>query len=155
MAATKTKPTGRKRTNITKELKTNILNRISMGCTLKETCREFNVSVSGVRLHLVKDNLFKEEMEIARRMQAWAYLDDIIEIAENKELDVFENEEGKRTPNPTNVARDTLIIKTKTKAMSFLHPKRFNEKTNVDVTSSDGTVFGGLTIIGDKLKGKE
>ncbi len=99
-----------------------------------------------MRLWRYKHLEFKSMYEVARQAQADLYIDELREVARNRENDLMETNEGYKS-NPAAVARDKLIIDTDKWIACKVLPKVYGDKSEV---KSDITAH--VTTHEDRLK---
>lgn len=91
---------------------------------------------------------FQDQYARAKEIGYEVWEDEIIKIAEDQSRDQIPDGKGGFKSDNTAVNRDRLRIDTKKWLMSKLASKKYGDKTNVDLSSSDGTM--GVVFIGSK-----
>ncbi len=76
---------------------------------------------------------FKSLYEVARQAQADLYIDELREVARNRENDLMQCADGYKS-NPAAVARDKLIIDTDKWIACKVLPKIYGDKQQVETT---------------------
>lgn len=114
-----------------------ILSLISVGKTVKAACQKFGYDDArvGSFYRLVrKDARIKEMYDVARELQAEAWLDDNVDIADNRGNDTFVDEKGVRKTDHGVIQRDRLRVDTRQWGMGALNRKRFGDRKHVDIS---------------------
>lgn len=129
-----------------------ICTRLIKGETLTAICDEEGMpSVGVVRLWRHTNAAFAAQYEAAREAFAEAVFEEILEIADDGRNDWEERESRNGTYialNKEAVQRSALRIRTREYMLSKLAPKRYGEKSQLDLTNSDGS----LATMSDEAK---
>lgn len=122
------RPIGRP-SKFSQELAEKICEQIAHGKSLRAICAEDDMpSTSTVCKWLNENQEFSEQYARARDRQADYYFEEIVEIADNVEAD------------SAAVAKARLQVDARKWTLSKLAPKKYGEKTELDVKSSDGSM---------------
>jgi len=78
------------------------------------------------------DKVIRERYDVARELQAEAWLDDNIDIADNRGDDTFIDAKGMRKTDRGIIQRDNLRIQTRQWTMSAMNRKRFGDHRHID-----------------------
>ncbi|MBN2569994.1 MAG: DNA packaging protein [Deltaproteobacteria bacterium] len=129
-----------------------ILELMRSPMSLRRACLEVGVPPSTV-IHWKNDNPdFGAQYAIARMDQAEAYIDEIMDIADDNSLDkeVIEDKDGniKTIINHDHINRSRLRVDTRKWYASKVLPKLYGDKLQVDQT-----VQGSLEMFIDSLAG--
>jgi hypothetical protein len=107
-------------------------------------------AVSTVLLWVVKGDrqdetykTFSEQYRCAREAQSEALLDEVIELADDAAGDYHLNVETdsgtiKAAPNIEHIQRSRLRIETRFRAAAKMHPRKFGEKVQQELTGPNG-----------------
>lgn len=122
------RPIGRP-SKFSQELAEKICEQIAHGKSLRAICAEDDMpSTSTVCKWLNENQDFSEQYARARDRQADYFFEEIIEISDSVEAE------------SASVAKARLQIDARKWAVSKLAPKKYGEKTELDVKSSDGSM---------------
>jgi len=142
----KNKGPGRPKEYNTETLK-RICNLIIDGHSLTETARKIGVTRQAIYKWRKEDDNFAEMYQEALEVRAEGLMDEILQISDDDSRDVIVDEEtGRKTGNTTAVQRDKLRVTSRNRLMQWLNPKKFSERSNIDITSNGESVYGGLMI---------
>ena len=131
-------------TKFTKALALKICQRIALGESLRNVCRDEKMPVtSTVMLWALEDRGgFSEQYAKAREMQAENMFDEILDIADDGENDFYtrkaQSGEEYEVPDHEHINRSRLRVDTRKWYLSKVLPKKFGDKLD-------------LTSLGDKL----
>lgn len=78
------------------------------------------------------DKAIREQYDVARELQAESWLDDNIDISDNRGKDTFVDMKGVRKKDHAVIQRDDLRIKTRQWTMSAMNRKRFGDYRHID-----------------------
>ena len=112
-----------------------ILSLVSVGKTVKAACEEcgYDEERMGTFYQLVrKDARIKEMYDMARELQAEAWLDDIVSISDNRGNDTFIDQKGVRKTDHGIIQRDRLRVDVRQWGMGAINRKRFGDHKHVD-----------------------
>lgn len=112
-----------------------VLSRVSMGETVKAACEAegFDKKKTGSFYTLMRgDKTMRENYDIARQLQAESWLDDNIDISDDKTADRYIDAKGNERINHEVMQRSKLRIETRQWTMGVLHRKRFGDHKHVD-----------------------
>lgn len=117
------------------ETRAIICERISGGESLTAICKEDGMPAKvTVFKWICNDEDFANQYARAREAQAEHYLDEIISISDDSVLDVeIDPETGHERTNHEVVARARLRVDTRKWAMSKLAPKKYGDRTALDL----------------------
>lgn len=128
MSEKQKRPIGRP-SKFSQDLADKICEQIAHGKSLRAVCAEDDMpSTSTVCKWLNESQEFSEQYARARDRQADHYFEEIIEIADTVESD------------SAAVAKARLQVDARKWTLSKLAPKKYGEKTELDVKSSDGSM---------------
>ena len=112
-----------------RELEERICEILARGHSMSEICRRKDIPAeSTVYKWLAEGGAFSERYAHAREQQADFYADEIIEIADNC------------PPETGEVAKAKLKIDARKWKATRLAPKKYSEKTELDLKSTDGSM---------------
>ena len=110
-------------------IETHICELLARGHSLAAICRRKNLPApSTIYKWLAESPEFSEQYAHAREQQADFYADEIIEIADNC------------PPETGEVAKAKLKIDARKWKAARLAPKKYSEKTELDLKSTDGSM---------------
>lgn len=118
------------------------------GRSLKSICEDADMPARSTVLGWLQNDAmpgFLDKYARARELQAEAYLDDIIEIADNTTNDDTQTDYGP-IPNHEWITRSKIRIDARKWAMSKLAPKKYGDSKQLDVTSG-GQRITGIAIV--------
>jgi len=105
------------------------------GVSLRKICEMSGMPSRRAILNWLKNNEeFRQRYEIARLMQIEYWAHEIIDIADDTSGDFIINEHGERVVDHENINRARLKIDARKWLMSKLHPARYGDKVQADVT---------------------
>ena len=116
-----------------------LLSVISMGNTLKASAKDMGWTDNKVAsfYNLVRnDSVMREVYDEARKLQAESWLDDTIDIADDKTADRYTDDKGNERVNHEVIQRSKLRIDQRNWASGVLNRKRFGDHKHVDVNGS-------------------
>lgn len=121
-----------------------VCRRMICGEYLKDICNEEGMpSVGTVRYWRNQNAVFRAQYEAAREAQAEGIFDELIDIVDDGRNDWVERE-GRNGSyialNTEALGRSKLRAETRLKMLEKIAPKRYGEKAQLDLTSSDGTM---------------
>jgi hypothetical protein len=137
------KPTGRP-SDYSEEVAALICARIAAGESVRTICRDEDMpAMSTVFVWLAKHEGFQEQYARAREAQADAIMEDILDIADDGTNDWMErqNENGDSAGwslNGEHVQRSKLRVDARKWMAGKLAPKKYGEKSAVELTGKDG-----------------
>lgn len=136
-------PAGRP-SSFTPQVADFICERIAHGESLRRICADDDMPVcSTVFKWLVDRKEFSEQYARAREAQCDAFVEEIIEIADDSKDDTLKLESGERANNEW-INRSRLRVDTRKWLMSKLAPKKYGERLQNEHTGPDG---GAIQII--------
>lgn len=130
------------------QLKLQILERLAEGRSLRAICNDPDVPVTpaAVRKAVLTDTTFGTQYVRARDLGLDAMAEEILEIADNSTGDWVEkvNKDGSTVWvfNHENIQRSRLRCDVRKWFLSKLAPKRYGDRIQQDVTSSDSSLKG-------------
>lgn len=118
------------------ETRATICERIANGESLTAICKDDGFPAKNEVLKwLFNEPEFATQYAHAREAQAEHYLDEIIQIADDSVLDTEINpESGNEVTNHDVIQRAKLRVDTRKWAMSKLAPKKYGDRTALDVS---------------------
>lgn len=140
MSGKEKRPIGRP-SKFSQDLAEKICEQIAHGKSLRAICAEDDMpSTSTVCKWLNENQDFSEQYARARGRQADHYFEEIVEIADSVEAD------------SAAVAKARLQVDARKWAASKLAPKKYGEKTELDVKSSDGSMTPTVRIDAEEYR---
>lgn len=128
MSGKEKRPIGRP-SKFSQDMAEKICEQIANGKSLRAICAEDDMpSTTTVFKWLNENQEFSDQYARARDRQADYYFEEIIEIADSVEAD------------SATVAKARLQVDARKWTLSKLAPKKYGEKTELDVKSSDGSM---------------
>ena len=128
MSEKEKRPIGRP-TKYSQEMADKICEQIAHGKSLRAICAEDDMPpMKTIYRWLEANEEFRHQYARARGRQADHYFEEIVEIADSVEAD------------SAAVAKARLQVDARKWAASKLAPKKYGEKTELDVKSSDGSM---------------
>lgn len=122
------RPVGRP-SKFSQDLAENICEQIANGKSLRAICAEDDMPpMKTIYRWLEANEEFRHQYARARDRQADHYFEEIVEIADSVEAD------------SAAVAKARLQVDARKWTLSKLAPKKYGEKTELDVKSSDGSM---------------
>lgn len=116
-----------------------VLVEVAIGKTLKEALRETPIlDEEREQLHrlLIRDPEYREMYEAARKMQAIAWADEIIDISKDDSGDMATDARGGDKPNTAAVARHKLITDNLRWIMARTHFDQWGDKIQQDINGT-------------------
>lgn len=140
MSGKEKRPVGRP-SKFSQDLAENICEQIANGKSLRAICAGDDMpSATTVFKWLNENQDFSEQYARARGRQADHYFEEIVEIADSVEAD------------SAAVAKARLQVDARKWAASKLAPKKYGEKTELDVKSSDGSMTPTVRIDAEEYR---
>lgn len=139
----------------TKELADKICEELSCGRGLRSICRDKDIPVkeSTVRAWYVNDvNEFYAQYTRARKAGVDAWVDDIIEIADDGTNDYYEDSKGNLKFDQENVNRSRLRIESRKWIMAKLNPEKYGDSQKIEHGGSVGITGNGLSSLLEEAK---
>ncbi|HFB6298162.1 TPA: hypothetical protein WN303_000519 [Neisseria gonorrhoeae] len=128
-------------TDYTKDMADNICEKISGGLSLRAICAEPGMPARGtVYRWLIENADFQDQYARAREKQADYFAEEIIEIADSAEAE------------SAAVSKAKLQIDARKWAASKIAPKKYGDKTELDVKSSDGSMRPSVRIDAEEYR---
>lgn len=128
MSGKEKRPVGRP-SKFSQDLAENICEQIANGKSLRAICAEDDMPpMKTIYRWLEANEEFRHQYARARDRQADHYFEEIVEIADSVEAD------------SAAVAKARLQVDARKWTLSKLAPKKYGEKTELDVKSSDGSM---------------
>jgi hypothetical protein len=127
-----------------------LLGKISMGNTLKSSAKELgwdDKKISRFYSLMRNDRAMREMYDTARSLQAESWVDDNIDIADDKAADWYTDDKGNERKNHEVIQRSNLRIQTRQWTMGVFNRKRFGDHKHVDhggeITVNHAALLGG------------
>lgn len=140
MSGKQKRPVGRP-SKFSQDLAENICEQIANGKSLRAICAEDDMpSTTTVFKWLNENQDFSEQYARARDRQADHYFEEIVEIADSVEAE------------SAAVAKARLQVDARKWTLSKLAPKKYGEKTELDVKSSDGSMTPTVRIDAEEYR---
>lgn len=134
------RPVGRP-SKFSQDLAENICEQIANGKSLRAICAGDDMpSATTVFKWLNENQDFSEQYARARDRQADHYFEEIVEISDSVEAD------------SAAVAKARLQVDARKWTLSKLAPKKYGEKTELDVKSSDGSMTPTVRIDAEEYR---
>lgn len=128
-------------TDYTKDMADKICEKISGGLSLRAICAEAGMPARGtVYRWLIENADFQDQYTRARDKQADYFAEEIIEIADSAEAE------------SAAVAKAKLQIDARKWAASKIAPKKYGDKQEIDVKSSDGSMTPAVRLNADEFR---
>ena len=123
------------------EMAEKICEKIANGRSLRSICAEDGMpTTSTVCKWLIDNKEFSEQYARAREKQADYFAEEIIEIADSAEAE------------SAAVAKAKLQIDARKWAASKIAPKKYGDKQEIDVKSSDGSMTPAVRLNADEFR---
>ena len=134
-------------TGYTADIAQGICARLADGETLREICRSEEMPArSTVHLWLLAHSEFSDQYARAREIQADAWADELVEIADNGSNDWMErnrqDDQGYQV-NGEHIQRSRLRADTRKWLMSKVAAKKYGDKVQQEISGPDG---GPVTV---------
>lgn len=128
-------------TDYTKDMADKICEKISGGLSLRAICAEPGMPARGtVYRWLIENADFQDQYTRARDKQADYFAEEIIEIADSAEAE------------SAAVAKAKLQIDARKWAASKIAPKKYGDKQEIDVKSSDGSMTPAVRLNAEEFR---
>lgn len=128
-------------TDYTKDMADKICEKISGGLSLRAICAEAGMPARGtVYRWLIENADFQDQYTRARDKQADYFAEEIIEIADSAEAE------------SAAVAKAKLQIDARKWAASKIAPKKYGDKQEIDVKSSDGSMRPSVRLNAEEFR---
>ena len=123
------------------EMAENICEKIANGRSLRSICAEDGMpTTSTVCKWLIENKEFSEQYARARTRQADYFFEEIVEIADSVEAD------------SAAVMKARLQVDARKWAASKIAPKKYGDKTELDVKSSDGSMTPTVRLNAEEFR---
>lgn len=140
MSEKEKRPIGRP-TKYSQEMADKICEQIAHGKSLRAVCAEDDMPpMKTIYRWLEANEEFRHQYARARDKQADYYFEEIVEIADSVEAD------------SAAVAKARLQVDARKWTLSKLAPKKYGEKTELDVKSSDGSMTPTVRIDAEEYR---
>ena len=128
-------------TDYTKDMADKICEKISGGLSLRAICAEAGMPARGtVYRWLIENADFQDQYTRARDKQADYFAEEIVEIADSAEAE------------SAAVAKAKLQIDARKWAASKIAPKKYGDKQEIDVKSSDGSMTPAVRLNAEEFR---
>ena len=128
-------------TDYTKDMADEICEKISGGLSLRAICAEAGMPARGtVYRWLIENADFQDQYARARDKQADYFAEEIIEIADSAEAE------------SAAVSKAKLQIDARKWAASKIAPKKYGDKQEIDVKSSDGSMRPSVRLNAEEFR---
>lgn len=128
-------------TDYTKDMADKICEKISGGLSLRAICAEAGMPARGtVYRWLIENADFQDQYARAREKQADYFAEEIIEIADSAEAE------------SAAVSKAKLQIDARKWAASKIAPKKYGDKQEIDVKSSDGSMRPSVRLNAEEFR---
>lgn len=139
-----TKEKGRP-TDYTMELADSICERLANGESMRSVCRdESTPAMTTIFRWLREKEDFKQQYAIATEERAEAFVEDMVDIADNATNDWMksngEGNEGYKL-NGESIQRSKLRVDTRKWAASKMKPKKYGDKIQQEIIPGEGVTF--------------
>lgn len=140
MSGKEKRPIGRP-TKYSQEMADKICGLISNGMSLRAICNVNGMPARGTVYQWLNENLeFQDQYTRARDKQADYFAEEIIEIADSAEAE------------SAAVAKAKLQIDARKWAASKIAPKKYGDKQEIDVKSSDGSMTPAVRLNAEEFR---
>lgn len=131
------------------DLADHICRRLVLGESLKAICDEQGMPAAATVQYWRHTNPdFAAQYDDARESQAESIFEEILDIADDGSNDWMEKElqSGRiiEVPNHEHITRSRLRIDARWKVLARMNPKRYSERSELDLKSSDGSMSPAL-----------
>ena len=135
------------------ELSDIICELISDGASMRSVCRRDDMPAMATIFRWLREkDDFKEQYAIATEERAEAFVEDMVDIADNATNDWMKNNgedaEGYRL-NGESIQRSRLRVDTRKWAASKMKPKKYGDKIQQEITTPEGVTFN-MNFSGNK-----
>lgn len=128
-------------TDYTKDMADNICEKIANGRSLRSICAEDGMPpMKTIYRWLEANEEFRHQYARAREKQADYFAEEIIEIADSAEAE------------SAAVSKAKLQIDARKWAASKIAPKKYGDKTELDVKSSDGSMTPAVRLDAEEYR---
>lgn len=128
-------------TDYTKDMADKICEKISGGLSLRAICAEPGMPARGtVYRWLIENADFQDQYTRAREKQADYFAEEIIEIADSAKAE------------SAAVSKAKLQIDARKWAASKIAPKKYGDKQEIDVKSSDGSMRPSVRLNAEEFR---
>lgn len=136
-----------RRSSYNKDIATIICERLSLGESLREICREDGMPTKTTVMRWLADNEnleFRDQYARARELQAEHWAEEIVEIADDATNDwmMRRNKDGSdsdvETVNAENINRSRLRVDTRKWLMARMAPKKYGDRVTNEMVGKDG-----------------
>lgn len=128
-------------TDYTKDMADKICEKISGGLSLRAICAEAGMPARGtVYRWLIENADFQDQYARAREKQADYFAEEIIEIADSAEAE------------SAAVSKAKLQIDARKWAASKIAPKKYGDKSELDVKSGDGSMRAAVRLDAEEYR---
>ena len=129
------------------ELFDDICIAIGQGSSLRSICSREGMPATSTFMKWVAENsTLAEQYARAMQLRADHMFEDILDIADHTDNDTIYTEGGGAMPNSEWISRSRLRVDARKWMLGKMHPKKYGDKTAVDVTS------GGDKITWNEVK---
>jgi hypothetical protein len=120
-------------------LTTEICRRLAGGESLRSVCRSDEMpDITTIYDWLRKYETFAKQYARATEDRADAVFEEMFEIADDGQNDYMERETGMPALNAEHVMRSRLRIDTRKWALARMNPRKYGDKTALELTGRDG-----------------
>ena len=128
-------------TDYTKDMADKICEKISGGLSLRAICAEAGMPARGtIYRWLIENADFQDQYTRAREKQADYFAEEIIEIADSA------------VAESAAVSKSKLQIDARKWAASKIAPKKYGDKQEIDVKSSDGSMRPSVRLNAEEFR---
>lgn len=136
---------GGRPTDYSLELADTICFRLANGESMRSVCRDDATPAMTTVFRWLRENEeFQQQYAIATEERAEAFVEDMVDIADNATNDWMESNgegnEGYRL-NGESIQRSRLRVDTRKWAASKMKPKKYGDKIQQEITAPEGVVF--------------
>ena len=132
-------------TDYNQELSDLICVRLANGESMRSVCRDESTPAMTTVFRWLRENEeFQQQYAIATEERAEAFVEDMVDIADNATNDWMEQNgegnEGYRL-NGESIQRSKLRVDTRKWAASKMKPKKYGDKIQQEITAPEGVIF--------------
>ncbi len=124
-----------------KTILTNVCERICKGEALRNILNDKGMpSYSTFYIWIEEDESKSKQYACACEERQDFMFEQMLEIADDQEDDIYEDKDGKEHVNHNVINRSKLRIDTRKWALSKLNPKKYGDKLQTDITSKGESI---------------
>jgi len=129
-------------TNYTDNISDIICAKLSEGQSLRTVCKGDDMPCKATIFNWLRTNeAFLDQYTRAKQESADALTDEMLDIADDSELDYTKTDDQGLKLNAENIQRSRLKIETRKWLASKLKPKKYGDKIQQEITAPEGVIF--------------